>query len=244
MPPTFSSLRGALVGCCAILAFGSAGATGVQPDSSIVQLSADTGRAQMAVRNTDTTPLMMNVKVLDLPGSESITVLPVPNISLIQPDGRQVVQFMFADHVPAITKQYFKRVSFVGIPPRSDHPGGGAVTVNVRQIIPMVISPPGLVQDNEPWKRLQIVRVGDDAMELRNDSPFVVRLHSGAALLPMKAAVELMKNTYVLPGEHLAVDLPRGVRASAVQSVRIGPVSPWGYEVSLYDIAVRDAPPP
>lgn len=244
MPFNFNSLRGAFLGCCAILAVGAADAAGVQPDSTIVLLSADANQVQMGVKNTDASPLLMNVTVIDLPGSESVSVLPLPQVIRIEANGRQVVQFMFPKGAPTIDKQYLKRVSFEGIPPKNSRPEANVVTFTVRQVIPMVISPAGLVQDPEPWKRMQILRAGEGAMELRNDSPFVVRLGFVAQLMPMNTSVQLMKNSYVLPGEHIAFDLPKGVLASAVREVRINPASPWGFKVAAHDIAVRDTVAP
>ena len=142
------------------------------------------------------------------------------------------------ESAPDIKKQYLKRVSFEGIPPKTSGPKEAVLAVNVRQIIPLVISPPGLVQEAEPWTQLAIVRKSESAMELRNDSPFVVRLRTQAELLPMNTPVQLLVDTYVLPGEHIAFELPRDVMASAVTAVRISPASPWGYSVNPYEIHV------
>jgi len=233
-------VRGAL-GSCALLIACHAGATGVQPDSTIVQLSAADGQAQMAVRNTEFVPLLMNVKVHDLPGSESLTVLPLPQVSRVEANGRQVVRLVLIKPAAEITKQYLKRVSFEGIPPKTNKPGEAVVAFNVRQTIPLVISPKGLEQDPEPWKKLTIVRTAS-GLEVINDSPFVVRLKSDAELLPMKSGVRLLKDTYVLPGERHAVELPKDVAPGAVQSVRIYPASPWGFAVDAYEIAVSATP--
>ncbi|KTT20549.1 hypothetical protein NS331_13800 [Pseudacidovorax intermedius] len=79
-------------------------------------------------------------------------------------------------------------------------------------------------------------------MEVANDSPFVVRLKADAELLPMKAPVRLLKDTYVLPGEKHVIELPKDVDASTVKSIRIFPASPWGFAVDPYEIPVTSAP--
>lgn len=217
-------------------------ATGIQPETTIIQLSAADGQTQMAVRNTEAIPLLMNVQVRDLAGSEKLSVLPLPQVSRVEPNGRQVVRFVLSASGAAIKKQYLKRVSFEGIPPKTAKPGESVVAINVRQTIPLVISPAGLEQDPEPWKKLVIARSASGAMEVSNDSPFVVRLKADAELLPMKAPVRLLRDTYVLPGEKHAIELPKDVDASAVKSIRIFPASPWGFAVDPYEIPVTSAP--
>lgn len=217
-------------------------ATGLQPDSTIIVLSSGDGQAQMAVTNTDSSPLLMNVIVKDLPGSEDLTVLPLPQVARVEAQGKQIVRFVLAKTKYEIKKQYLKRVSFEGIPQKANKAGASVVTINVRQTIPLIISPKGLEQDPEPWKKLVISRNSGGAMEVSNDSPFVVRLKADAELLPMKAPVRLLKDTYVLPGEKHAIELPKDVDASTVKSIRIFPASPWGFAVDPYEIPVTSAP--
>ncbi|MCA0325997.1 MAG: fimbria/pilus periplasmic chaperone [Proteobacteria bacterium] len=242
MPKSFIfPLWRGFLGCCITAFFSTAvQATGVQPDTTIVLLSAGEGQTQMAVKNTETLPLLMNVAVQDLPGSESLTVLPLPQVSRLEPNGRQVVRFVLTEPAGGISKQYLKRVSFEGIPPRNPEEGKAKITLNVRQTIPMVISPKGLEQHPEPWRKLEIVRAGADALQVRNDSPFVVRMKADAQLKPMNAEVALLKDSYVLPGEKVTVTLPKDVKAAQVQAVRIFPASPWGFAVEPYEIKVSD----
>jgi P pilus assembly chaperone PapD len=220
--------------------FVGVGATGIQPDTTIVRLSAGEGQAQMTVRNTDPVPLLMNVTVQDLPGSESLTVLALPQVTRVEANGHQIVRFVLAESARGITKQYLKRVSFEGIPPQDSRAKGSGVAINVRQVIPLVISPPGLEQDPEPWKRLKIVRKASGVAEIRNDSPFVARLRSEGELLPQRMPIRLLANTYVLPGEHIAVGLPPDVEAASVRAIRIQPASPWGISVEPYEIQLSD----
>lgn len=214
-------------------------ATGVQPDSTIVLLSAAEGQAQMVVKNTEAVPLLMNVVVQDLPGSEAITVLPLPQVSRVEPNGHQVVRFAMTKSANDITKQYLKRVSFEGIPPATNGPDKAVVNFNVRQTIPMVISPKGLEQDPEPWKKLKIAYDSkSNSLALTNDSPFVVRLNSSAELLPSKSPLLLLKDTYVLPGDKIISSLPDSVKGATIKAVKIFPASPWGFAVDPYEIQI------
>ncbi|WP_082702462.1 fimbria/pilus chaperone family protein [Pseudacidovorax intermedius] len=219
-----------------------ANATGLQPESTILLLSAASGQAQIGIKNTEDQPMIMNVKIVDLPGSEKLTVLPVPAVARIEANGRQVVRVALDKPAIGLEKQYLKRVSFEGIPPKRTNSQSAIVNVNVRQTIPLVISPADLEQIPEPWKKLVISRGSSGAMEVANDSPFVVRLKADAELLPMKAPVRLLKDTYVLPGEKHVIELPKDVDASTVKSIRIFPASPWGFAVDPYEIPVTSAP--
>lgn len=236
-------MRNKLVASLAVLAchFGPvANATGIQPDSTIVMLSAGDGQAQMAVKNTEAVPLLMNAKVIDLPGSENLTVVPLPEVTRVEANGRQIVRFALTKTTGEITKQVLKRVSFEGIPPKNTDPEKSVVTINVRQTIPMVISPKGLVQDPEPWKKLKIF-AAPDGLQVVNDSPFVVRLKADAKVLPADVDVRLLQDTYILPGASAKAELPKDVQAKDVQAVKIFPASPWGFAVEPYDIAISKA---
>src|SRR6185369_16218398 len=159
-----------------------AGATGALPDTTIVLLSESEGQAQMGVSNTDQSPLLLYTTIENLPEDDGLTVYAVPPIARLEPGGRQVVRFVLAKPSEPLRVQHLKRVSFEGIPSKARQ-GAGEISFAVRQSLPLVISPKGLPQDNEPWKRLEFAVTGDQ-VQVRNPSPYVIRLSPEVELLP------------------------------------------------------------
>jgi P pilus assembly chaperone PapD len=237
---SFSQWVSLCVCAVACLAF-PAGATGPKPDSTIVLLSEELGQAQMGVKNTEQVPLLLHTTIEDLPCDDGVSVLSLPTVARMEPGGRQMVRFVLSKPGAPLKVQHLKRVSFEGIPSKPQGESASSqVRFGVRQSIPMVISPKGLVQDNEPWKRL-VFSVAGGQIHVRNPSPYVVRLHPDSELLPAGGRTQLVPRPYILPGESFSMRLPVGVTASAVKGMRLYPASPWGFAVAPYEVALDGA---
>lgn len=226
----------------AVLVAGAAQATGIQPESTILVVSEKDGEGQIAVQNTDDLPVLLNVVVRDLPGDDGISIFATPAVSRIEARGRQVVRFMLEKPETPLTVQHIKRVSFEGIPgePLTSSPDTRTrFRINVRHDIPAIISPAGLVQDNEPWKLLVIHRGDGGSMFLSNPSPFVVRMQPDLRdARGDQDTLQPLERSYLLPHEKVELR-PRADRSTqTLTAVRIRPASPWGYGAPQHDIPV------
>ena len=236
----------ALVSVAALMATASfrLSATGVRPETTILLVSETDGLAQMVVENTDDTPALLDVKVIDLTEDQNLSVFALPATSRIEANGRQVVRFYLQKPDKPLTVQSMKRVSFEGIPGERKALAGteksrvSGIRFTIRQTIPMVISPAGLVQDNEPWRFLE-ARVRDsENIEVNNPSPFVVRLNTDVRIAPALKNSQLLRRSYILPGEKFALSYAGIATAEALTVMRIYPASPWGLAAPPYDIRI------
>jgi P pilus assembly chaperone PapD len=219
-------------------------ATGVRPETTILLISETDGLAQMVVENTDDTPSLLDVKVIDLPEDQNLSVYALPASSRIEANGRQVVRFYLQKPDKPLTVQSMKRVSFEGIPGERKLAAGieksrtSGVRFTIRQTIPMIISPATLKQDNEPWRFLE-ARVRDaEIIEVNNPSPYVVRLNSDVRIAPALKNSQLLKRTYILPGETFSLSYAGIATAETLTVMRIYPASPWGLAAPPYDIRI------
>ena len=219
-------------------------ATGVRPETTILLISESDGLGQMVVENTDDSPALLDVKIIDLPEDQNLSVFALPASSRLEANGRQVVRFYLQKPDTPLTVQSMKRVSFEGIPGEKKTAEGternrvSGVRLTVRQTIPMVISPAGLKQDNEPWRFLE-ARVHDsENIEVNNPSPYVVRLTADVRIAPALKTSQLLRRTYILPGEKFDVSYAGIATAEGLTVMRIYPASPWGLAAPPYDIRI------
>jgi len=222
-------------------------ATGVQPESTVIFISESDGIAQMAVRNTEDIPMLLNVEVIELTGDSTIGIFAMPSVARIEPGGNQLVRFSMQKPAVPLSVQHMKRVAFEGIPgldTRHSSFANSQVRINVRQIIPVIISPAALEQDIEPWKRLTASIAGPRFIEISNPSPFVVRLQSGLSGGPGTGIrISDLQDTYILPSQKIRVAYRKDDPLQAFSSITINPASPWGYMAAPYDIPVSVSQP-
>ena len=167
-------------------AFASLGAhaTGMLPDTPLLVISESDGSAQMGLRNTDNEPLLLYTTIIELPEDKGPALYALPPVTRVEPNGRQVVRFILEKSGEPMTVQHIKRVRFEGIPPAlKDHAERAVVRFTVAQELPVVISPKGLEQDPEPWKKITW-KVAGNQIVVSNPSPFVARLSREVDLLP------------------------------------------------------------
>ena len=231
----FGFIRPVLVGA-SVLVGAAAGATGVQPDTPLLVISEATGTAQMGVLNTDGEPLLLHTTIVDLPDSKGPNLYAIPPVTRIEGKGRQVVRFLLEKNAEPLKVQVLKRVRFEGIPPaKKDTDTHSTLRLTVSQDIPAVISPKGLEQDPEPWKKVGWKLSGNKIL-VTNTSPFVARLSQQVGLLPSGKAFKLLPKPYILPGDSFEVALPEGTDPANVTGLRLAPASPYGFSVDPYDV--------
>ena len=232
MTPTCLRRRGLALSAVTLLLFVSspASATGMMPDTTIVLINAADGEGSINVTNSDKKVALLYVQVENLPEDTEELVLVTSPISRVEPGEKQLVRFIVQADAP-ITTQRMKRVTFEGIPQAED--GKNAVSINIRQNLPLIINPPGLASKRDPWTLLKWTAKGRE-LTVSNDSRYVVRLSDQLELLPDRLVMH-MSRTYLLPGEIYRFELPAGKQATARNKVRIYPASLYGAQVEPYD---------
>ena len=209
-----------------------AAATGVVPETTVLQISQKTNTAQMGILNSDTVPLLLLTTLVEIAGQKTANVYALPAVTRIEPGSRQIVRFVLDETEVPLKAQQLKRVLFEGIP-AVKVVANGSIQTTVRHDLPVIISPANLEQDPAPWKLLRM-RWADSQLTLSNPSPFVVRLSQTVSIVSGNTNLTLPR-TYVLPGESFSVSVPAAGLAPDVTTLRIYPASPYGFDVGPFN---------
>ncbi|QXI15924.1 fimbria/pilus chaperone family protein [Pseudomonas hamedanensis] len=209
---------------------GASQAAGMVPETPVMVLEEGVGEAAINVTNSESHPALLHTSVQDVPQDTESLLLLTPPVARVEPGATQRVRFILRSAEPLKTER-LKRVVFEGIAPQ-DSTGKARVDLSVRQNIPAILRPANLPVEREPWKHLRWSRQGEQ-IQVRNPSPYVVRLRHSVTLLPEPQAMDLGR-TYVLPGETLTLTGPAA--PDQVQTkVRLYPVTTYGFAVSHFD---------
>lgn len=197
-------------------------ATGMVPETSVLLVDAKNGEASMNVTNTDSLPSLLYTNIVDLPDSDKSVRLIVSQ-PVVRVEGGRVQRMRFLLQTSAPLKyEQLKRVTFEGIPPKEK--GKDRVSVTVRQDLPVIIHPAGLVEETQPWKFLEWKKEGDRLI-LSNPSDYVVRMTQVIKTLPSNKTGALNK-TYMLPHTSTTVKLPTATDTQ----IEFYPASRYGYK--------------
>ncbi|MFL9672020.1 MULTISPECIES: fimbria/pilus chaperone family protein [Pseudomonas] len=213
------------------LLFGTgAQADGMIPDTSVVIVYEAEGEAAVSVTNTDSQLALLHVTLEDIPEDREPLLVVTPPLSRVEASKSQLVRFILQRQQPLLT-QRLKRAIFEGMPQGrpATEAGHARVGVTVRQNLPVIIHPKGLALNRTPWTRLAWSQHGN-TLQVRNDSPYVVRLAQELRLLPGDGKA-MLPRTYVLPGETLSVPATGG----AATKVRLQPATVYGFAVAAYE---------
>jgi P pilus assembly chaperone PapD len=218
--------------CINFLVCGLAIADGMEPETTVIVLNEADGEASINVKNTDPTPALLHSAIEDIPEDLEPLVVITPPVTRVDAGERQMVRFLLIAGEPLKT-QRLKRVTFEGIP-QARPDSGATIGISLRQNLPLILHPKGLPQHNAPWELLTWHLQGN-ALKVRNDSAYVVRLADEVLLNPQKQKVYLPR-TYVLPGETLSVPIETAVAGAT--SVSISPATVYGFTVENYDALI------
>lgn len=205
-------------------------ADGMRPETSVVIVDEALGEASMRVTNTDGVVSLLHVNLQNVPEDTEQLLVVTPPLARVEPGKSQLVRFILQNRQPLKT-QRLKRVTFEGIPERAPTPGTARVGLNVRQNLPVILHPAGLAQNRTPWTGLQWSLQGS-TLQMRNATPYVVRLAEDVRLLPSNTSVKLPR-TYILAGETLS--LPVTAASAGATQVRLFPATVYGFAVDAYD---------
>jgi P pilus assembly chaperone PapD len=169
------------LGAFALLLSAQAQADGMVPNTSVVIVNEADGEASVSVTNTDANLALMHVTLEDIAEDGESLVFVTPPLARVEAGKTQLVRFILQSEKPLLT-QRLKRVIFEGIPQGKApaEAGQARVGVTVRQNLPVILHPKGLV-----------------------------RLGQEVQLLPA-AVNAMLPKTYVLPGEHISIKVPEG----------------------------------
>lgn len=202
-------------------------ATGMQPETSVVIFNEEDGEASINITNTDTIPMLLYTAIEHIPEDIEPLLIVTPPIARVDAGKVQLIRFISQAKEP-IKTQRLNRVFFEGFPQTGE---GAQVSVTVRQNLPLIFHPKGLIENREPWKLLQWLIV-DGKVIAKNDSSYVIRLAQAVNLQPNGEEVVLPR-AYILPGESISSSTV--VSGTGAESVRFYPATIYGYTVDSYD---------
>lgn len=211
----------------------TAGAAGIQPETSVVLVREADGEGTMTVRNLSNEPMLLLSTVEHIPEDKDDWVMVTPPAAVVAPGQTQLVRFLLSSGEP-LKAQRLKRAIFEGIPQNSDK--SNSVRFTLRQDLPLIALPKGETQDRAPWQKLAW-SLHDGKLVVENASPYVVRMAQQLRLLPGDLTAELPKS-YLLPGEKIAVRVSGG-NLNAIAQVRMFPATVYGYQVEHFDAVVK-----
>ncbi|MFJ5235244.1 fimbria/pilus chaperone family protein [Pseudomonas neuropathica] len=220
------------LGVLLLIAVTSVQADGMVPETTVVILNEEDGETTINVKNTDATPALLYSSIENLPEDPEFLALVTPPITRVEPSEKQLVRVIGQFSEPLKT-QRLKRVIFEGVPPRK-RADTASVGVTIRQNLPLIIHPRGLAKNPTPWTLLEWSVVGD-VLQVRNESPYVVRLSQEVVLAPQNRVVDIGR-TYVLPGEVIQRKLDD--RLLSVTGVTFYPATVYGFTVDSHHARV------
>ena len=232
MTTTFSTTAAGLIALLLMLG-NQVKADGMVPDTSVVIVHEADGETSVSVTNTDSKLALLHVTLQDIPEDTEPLLLVTPPLARVEASKSQLVRFILQNQTPLRT-QRLKRVVFEGMPQGRAAPAAGhaRVGVTVRQNLPVIIHPKGLAPNRTPWTGLTWSQHGN-TLQVRNDSPYVVRLAQELRLLPGDGKA-MLPRTYVLPGETLSVPATGG----PASKVRLQPATVYGFAVAAYEAPI------
>ncbi len=215
-----------------LVATSSVLADGMVPETTVIILNEGEGETTLNVKNTDGVPNLLHASIENIPEDTELLVFVTPPVARVEPGEKQLVRFIGQISQPLKT-QRLKRAIFEGIKPKkaSDK---ASVGVTLRQNLPLIIHPQGLEKNPTPWTLLEWTIVGED-LQIRNDSPYVVRLSQLVLLAPKNQHVDIAR-TYVLPGEVLHKKISGSL--SGTTGVTFYPATVYGFTVESYHAPV------
>ncbi|QLG95081.1 fimbria/pilus periplasmic chaperone [Pseudomonas yamanorum] len=221
------------IAALALLLSTQAQADGMVPETSVVIIHEAEGEAAVSVTNTDSQLALLHVTLEDIPEDTESLLVVTPPLSRVEANTSQLVRFILQSPQPLQT-QRLKRVIFEGMPQGrpATEAGHARVGVTVRQNLPVIIHPKGLAPNRTPWTGLTW-SLNAGTLQVRNDTPYVVRLAQELRLLPGDGRA-MLPRTYVLPGESLSVPATGG----AASKVRLQPATVYGFAVAAYEAPI------
>ncbi len=203
-------------------------AAGMVPETSLLVIDEATHSGTINVKNTDSHPSLLYTNVVDLPDDIGLKLVVTQPVVRLEPGQTQQLRFLLQTSKP-LEVEHYKRVTFEGIPPRSDDKKI-KIGINIRQDLPVLIRPAKLPVVTDAWKDLEWSTAGS-SVTVKNPSKYVVRLATNVLLQPSGISGTLPK-TYILPGESMTTSVGKSVSGNT--QVKFFPASRYGVEVPSF----------
>ncbi|KDF18038.1 fimbria/pilus chaperone family protein [Citrobacter europaeus] len=203
-------------------------AAGMVPETSLLVIDEATHSGTINIKNTDDHPSLLYTNVIDIKDDQGLKLIVTQPVVRLEPQQTQQLRFILQNNEP-LDVEHYKRVTFEGIPPKSDD-NRIKIGINIRQDIPVLIRPARLAVVTDAWKYLEWSQSGK-TVTLSNPSKYVVRLAQNAVFLPSKTTTDIGK-THILPGESITLSLNKDTGGD--KQVKFFPASRYGVEVPSF----------
>ena len=203
-------------------------AAGMVPETSLLVIDEATHSGTINIKNTDDHPSLLYTNVIDIKDDQGLKLIVTQPVVRLEPQQTQQLRFILQNNEP-LDVEHYKRVTFEGIPPKSDD-NRIKIGINIRQDIPVLIRPARLAVVTDAWKYLEWSQSGK-TVTLSNPSKYVVRLAQNAVFLPSKTTIDIGK-THILPGESITLTLSKDTGGD--KQVKFFPASRYGVEVPSF----------
>lgn len=221
-----------LLGLLLALNASTALASGMVPETSMLLINEQDKGANLNVKNTDAHPSLLYTNIVDLPDDKGVRVIVTQPVTRVDAGQTQKLRFILQSDEP-LKVEHLKRLTLEGIPPKTK--GKNQVSINIRQDLPVLIHPASLPVIQDAWTKLTWTSSGN-ALIVKNDSPYVVRMTDKLQTLPSKTNLTFGK-TYILPGQSLTIKAPHSL--SGDRQVVIYPASRYGVQMPAYTTAIN-----
>ncbi|WP_395480149.1 fimbria/pilus chaperone family protein [Candidatus Curculioniphilus buchneri] len=224
--------------CCFLSVITYVCAAGAVPEVPVVIVEEKDGEGAINIRNTDNYPVLLLTTLQNAinKNRDIETMLSIaPPVARIEPGKIQRVRFILTNKDPLKT-EHMERVIFESIPPQKRYQS--TVHMVLRQNVPVIIRPSGLITDEAPWKHL-IWSFNGQILTVNNPSPYVVRLGQDVVTFPDQI-YWVLPQSYILPEQTLVLIYKEDKILSkiVVNQIRFFPTTTWGFSVENYDVSL------
>jgi P pilus assembly chaperone PapD len=199
----------------------------VDLDKVVVNLSEGKRVALLTVKNRYDVDQLVSVTQLDshYPASGHISIL--PKMSVIAPGKSQVFKIILKPNFKSEV-EVFETLTVISSVSHSDKKDSSRVSINLRQTLPIIISPLSLAENNKKWEGVifEFDNV-DFNLNVSNPTPYVIRINP---VLKLRTGVELsMPGSILLPKSNTIIPVDETiVKNDGLESLEYSPVSNLG----------------
>lgn len=199
----------------------------VDLDKVVVNLTEGKRVALLTVKNSHDDDQLVSVTQLDsfYPVSGLISIL--PKVSVIAPGKSQVFKIILKPNFKSEV-EVFETLTVISSVSHSDNKESSRVSINLRQTIPIIISPSSLAENNSKWEGVIFEFDNDDFnLNVSNPTSYVIRINP---VLKLKTGVELhMPSSILLPKSKTVIPVDKVIaKNDGLDSLEYSPVSNLG----------------
>jgi len=199
-------------------------------EAGSVLLDENEKRTGFNITNTGHEPILLISKVENLrEGDIAHRIILTPPITRIDPKQSQLIHYMLRDGEP-LQEEHMLAASFEAVPINR----ANVATVNIKQVIAMMIYPKSVPPVNEAWRDLALTHQ-NGMLEIRNKGRHVVRLLPSISIGRESSNISL-EHAYLLPGDTAQYPVQ-----DAPKHITIRPMNRHGSALPAVDLLVTTA---